>query len=321
MLTAVRRYERLIRTVKGVVILITWFTVPAVSQEAVSQQTTDVDGRISVDVSLVQLHATIRKSNGQPVAGLTKDDVRVFENGVAEEIRYFEQEDVPITAGILVDHSGSMGPKIAQAISGANAFASQSNPQDQIFVVNFNEQVSLGLPAGMPFTSDPEALSSAVRESPTTGETALYDAIREGLKHLAKGNYDKKVLIVISDGGDNASRQNAHEILDAVGKSDAIIYCIGLIDETDLHPNPGFLRKLAHGTGGIAFFPTEDRQVSRICESIARDIRAQYVIGYKPSNNKQDGTYRTLRVVARSPKLGKLEVRTRAGYYATAKDR
>lgn len=306
--------HRLFRSVAPVLIAL-WFGVPANCQD-----TPESAGRISVDVALVQLHATILDYHGQPVSGLIKSDVHVLENGKPQEIRYFEQEDIPVAAGILVDHSGSMAPRMAQVISAASTFASESNAQDEMFVVNFNEHVSFGLPAGTEFTSKPGVLERAIGSFPTTGRTAVYDAVLEAIHRLATAKEKEKVLILVSDGGDNASKHSLAEVLNAVKKSDAIVYCIGLFDASDLHPDPGFLRKLAHSTGGEAYFPTDTAEVVGICRRIASDIRAQYTIGYVPTGNQRDGTYRTVQVIARSPKRGKLQVRTRAGYYAAQGD-
>jgi len=148
------------------------------------------------------------------------------------------------------------------------------------------------------------------------GMTALYDAVAAALEHLKKGNRDKKVLLVISDGGDNASRQKLAQIMAMAKRSDAIIYTIGLFDEDDPDQNPGALRQLAKATGGETFLPKSVKDVIPICERIAHDIRNQYTIAYVPANEKQDGTYRIIQVKAGSPGRGRLAVRTRAGYYA-----
>ena len=180
--------------------------------------------------------------------------------GSPQPIKYFKQEDVPVTAGIVVDHSGSMGPKIGQVISAAQTFAKSSNPHDEMFVINFNEHVVPGLPPGVSFTGDPQALEAAINNFPSTGRTALYDAVIQGIDHLVLSNQKEKILLVIGDGGDNASKHDQHEVMEAVEKSDAIVYCIGLFDASDLHPNPGFLRNLGRKTGGEAFFPRETEQ-------------------------------------------------------------
>jgi len=158
-----------------------------------------------------------------------------------------------------------------------------------------------------------EAALSSIR---ARGETALYDAVAVALEHLKKGNCDKKVLIVISDGGDNASKHKLAEIMALVGQPGAIIYTIGIFDEQDPDRNPGVLKRLAKDTGGEAFLPESLKDVAPICEQIARDIRNQYTIAYVPTNRKRDGTYRVIQVRASAPGRGRLSVRTRAGYFA-----
>ena len=170
-------------------------------------------------------------------------------------IEYYSHEDIPVTVGLVLDNSGSMGPKRDEVIAAALAFARSSNPQDQMFVVNFNEHVSFGLPADMPFTDQTAQLQAALSKFKANGETALYDALAVALEHLKKGNRDKKVLIVVSDGGDNASKYKLSQILAMAGQSDAIIYTIGIYTEEDPDKNPDALRQLSKATGGEAFFP------------------------------------------------------------------
>lgn len=271
---------------------------------------------IKVDVDMVVLHATVQNHKGVLVSGLGKDHFQVYEGGVLQEIKYFSHEDTPVTVGLIIDNSGSMAPKRSDVIAAALAFARSSNPDDQIFVVNFNERVSFGLPAGTPFTDRAAQLEVALSRIGASGETALYDALAIGLEHLKQGNRDKKVLIVISDGGDNASVHNLAQIMTMAGQSDAIIYTLGLFDEDDPDRNPRALKQLAHATGGEAFLPASLSEVVPICEQIARDIRNQYTIAYVPTNRQLDGTYRIIQAKAGTPAGGSLTVRTRAGYYA-----
>ena len=212
---------------------------------------------ISVDVDLVVLHATVRDRKGGFVSGLRKENFRVFEDGVPQEIRVFQHEDVPVAVGLIVDNSGSMGRKRKDVTAAALAFVRSSNPQDEMFVVNFNERISFGLPDTELFSASAAELERALNGVPANGKTALYDAIEAGLAHLKKATLDKKVLIVISDGGDNASHHTLGQVLESAGRSDAIIYTIGLFDEYDEDRNPGVLKKIARATGGEAFLPTE----------------------------------------------------------------
>jgi VWFA-related protein len=267
-------------------------------------------------VDVVVLHATTQDRHGNLVSGLGKSNFRIYEDGVLQTIKYFSHEDIPVTVGLVVDNSGSMGPKRADVIAAALAFARSSNPQDQMFVVNFNERVSFGLPNNVLFTDKVAQLEVALSRIAADGETALYDAVATALDHLKRGNRDRKVLIVISDGGDNASKHKLAEIMTAAGQPDATIYTIGIFDEGDGDSNPHVLKRLASNTGGEAFFPESSKDVLPICERIAHDIRNQYTLAYVPTNRKRDGTYRVVRVEAITTGSRRLSVRTRTGYFA-----
>jgi VWFA-related protein len=248
------------------------------------------------------------------VAGLNKDNFHIYEDHVLQTIKHFSHEDVPVTVGLVIDNSGSMGPKRADLISAALSFAQSSNPRDQIFVVNFNEHVTYGLPANIPFTDRRDQLQLALSTIQTIGETALYDAIAAALDHLKQSTCDKKVLIVIGDGGDNASRISLAQVLDRSRNSSAMIYTIGIFDEQDSDQNPGVLKRFARETGGEAFLPQSSKEVASICQDIARDIRNQYTLAYVPSVPLRTGGYRSVEVKASSPGHGRLSVRTRTGY-------
>jgi Ca-activated chloride channel homolog len=274
--------------------------------------------RISVDVDLVALQATVRDHAGHTVMELGQQDFEVFEDGAPQHIRLFRHQDTPVTVGLVIDHSGSMRVKLADVTAGARAFVRSSNSKDQMFVVNFNETVSLGLPIGMHFSDSAEQLGNAIWGAPAIGTTALYDAIVEALKRLQEGGSDKKVLLVISDGGDNASQATLDRVLKLAEQSSAMIYTIGIFDALDPDKNPRVLRRLAQESGGEAFFPTLQSDTVEICDRIARDIRDQYTIGYSSASAKQAGTYHKVRVAVRPQADGKLSVRTRAGYRVPA---
>ena len=209
----------------------------------------------------------------------------------------------------------------SDVIAAARTFVRSSNQEDQMFVVNFNERVTLGLPGALRFTNRPDELESAILKAPATGQTALYDAVVEALKRLQAGGRDKKVLIVISDGGDNASAHSLAEALQMAGQSSALVYTIGIFDEEDPDRNPGVLHRLARATGGEAFFPGQLSAVVAICERIARDIRNQYTIGYHSTSVARPGAYRSIRVAAGAAGHGKLTVRARSGYIAGGESR
>ena len=281
-----------------------------------SQSHSDDGYRIRVNANLVVLHATAEDRKGILVSGLDQDSFQVYEDGTLQQIKHFSHEDVPVTVGLVIDNSGSMKRKRADVIAAALAFARSSNPQDQMFVVDFNEHVRFALPASTPFTDQVSVLEVALSTTITNGQTALYDAVAAALEHLNKGNRDKKMLIVISDGGDNASKHTLAQIMAMAQHSDTIIYTIGLFDEADEDRNPRVLKQLAHDTGGDVFLPESLKEVGPICERIARDIRNQYTIAYAPANKKQDGTYRAIEVKASAPGHRRLLIRTRAGYRA-----
>jgi Ca-activated chloride channel homolog len=281
------------------------------------QQNPPPGNSIKMTVGLVVLHATTENKKGVSVSGLDKDNFQVFEDGVAQRIETFSHEDVPVTVGLVVDGSGSMRPKHGDVLAAAKTFVQASNANDEMFVVNFNEHVSFGLPDDITFTSKSVALQLALARSPISGQTALYDALAAALQQLKRGTRDKKVLIVISDGGDNASsHSNLKQIMTLAVESNAVIYTIGLFDESDSDRNPGVLKQLAHTTGGEFFQPETISDVVPLCAQIARDIRNQYTIAYTPTNAAQDGAFRAIQVRAKSPGHDRLVVRTRPGYYA-----
>ena len=270
--------------------------------------------QISVDLNLVILPVTVRDKKGGFATDLTQQNFEVFEDGVRQSIRLFRHEDIPVTVGLVVDHSGSMQNKMSDVLTAAQVFVGLSNPDDQMFVVNFNEHVTIGLPSAIPFTTRVADIEAAVFNAPVAGETALYDALGVALDRLKAGNREKKVLVVISDGGDNASALKLPQILQRAEASRAIVYTIGIFDQNDPDQNAGVLRRLAKETGGEAFFPAASGEAVAICKEIARDIRHQYTLGYV-SNNPQVGGMRRVRVVAKA--AGKdLVVRTRPGYIA-----
>ena len=295
--------------------LIAFFLLLGTPSPARPQESSPVQNRpggeytISVSVDSVVLPATVETRKGVLVSGLGKDDFQVYEDGLLQQITYFSHEDIPVTVGLVVDNSGSMRPRRDEVIAAALAFARSSNPADQMFVVNFNEHVSFGLPENTPFADKVPELQVALSRIKTDGKTALYDAVAAAHDHLKKGNRDKKVLIVVSDGADNASQHTLDQIMAMVGHPNAIIYTIGLFEQDDPDKNPGVLKQLARATGGEAFLPESLKEVVPICVRIAHDIRNQYTIAYAPANRKQDGTYRVIQVKARAPGRGRVSVR------------
>ena len=271
---------------------------------------------IRSEADLVVLPVSVTDHRGNFVPGLTAEDFHVYENGQLQSISQFTPSDIPVTAGLVIDSSASMAADRPEVARAAKDFVASSNSQDQIFVINFNERVSLGLPAGVPFTSNVAQLESAVLRGPSTGMTALYDAISLALKHLALGTEEKKALIIISDGDDNASHRSLKQVLNMALHSNAILYTIGIFRDEEDDMNPGVLRKLAQVTGGRAFFPDSAADLKAICREIARDLREQYTLAYVPADAALAGGYRTIRVSVHAPGKRSLIVRTRTGYIA-----
>ncbi len=275
------------------------------------------DTTISVAVRLVVLHLSVRNNKGDIASGLQERSFRVNENGQPENILAFHPEDIPVAAGLVVDNSGSMLKKRSDVTAAAVAFARASNPRDEVFIVNFNENATLGLPDTKLFSASAAELEGALLKPAPAGRTALYDAISAALAHLEKSRSERKVLIVISDGGDNASQHTQDQVLREIGRSDAAIYTIGLFDEDDPEGDPGVLRRIARASGGEAFLPKISAEAVQICEHIAKDIRTQYTISYSPTNQKFDGEYRKIKVSVTGDNGARLVARTRAGYIAS----
>jgi Ca-activated chloride channel homolog len=268
---------------------------------------------ISANVDLVLLDVSVRDSDGGFVSGLPKDAFTIVEDGRAQTITQFANQDIPVTMGLVVDNSGSMRPKKPEVVTAALILLQASNPQDEVFVVNFNDRVRRGLPDIVPFSDDIKMLRAALAKTDPAGRTALYDAVLAGLHHLDMGRRDKKTLVVVSDGGDNISTHTFKETLDAVLQSRATIYTVGVYDEDDHDKNPDVLRKLARMSGGVCYLPKQLNEVEDICRQIAKDIRARYTIGYVPQSLDKSGI-RHLKVDVHSADHKKLIARTRTSY-------
>jgi len=285
-------------------------------------QSPDQKRTITIKTDLVALRATVTDERGQFVPDLKSENFRIFEDKIEQKISVFSNSDIPVTMGLVIDNSGSMREKRAQVNEAALTFVKTSNPQDEAFVVNFNDEYYLD--TNEDFTSDTTELNEALSRIDTRGSTALYDAIVGSLDHLKKGHKDKKVLLVITDGDDDASRLTLEQTLKAAEQSDAAIYTIGVFSDDDrknakktVRHSKKVLQEIADATGGMSYFPESLDEIVPVCTQVARDIRNQYTIGYYPTNPARDGTFRAVQVELVPPKgRGKLAVRARAGYYA-----
>lgn len=266
-------------------------------------------------VEEVVLHAVVVDGQNELISNLDKNSFRVYEDSKPEEITSFYQEHVPVALGILIDNSGSMRPKRPSVNQAALNLVRSSNPQDEVFVVNFGEQYYLD----QDFTSDVAKLQTALERVETRGSTALYDAIVASAAHMKQGSIlQKRILLVVTDGADNASQESLEEAIQQLQQKDGpVVYVIALLaNGRNASSTTRSLESLSQSTGGTAFFPKEVSQVDSITRSIASAIRNQYVIGYKSSSTATGHTYHAIQVDAFDPGRRKLRVRTRTGYYS-----
>lgn len=266
------------------------------------------------EVQEVLLHATVIDDKQHIITDLGQNAFTVFEDGKPQVIKSFRHEDIPISLGIVIDNSGSMREKRARVVKAAINLVRASNPNDEVFVVNFSDEYFLD----QSFTNKINLLQTALEKYETRGGTALYDAIVASADELKKhGKLQKKILFVVTDGEDDASRESLEQAVRRLQEENGpTVYAIGLLGEERQRRAKRALETIAERTGGIAFFPRTLDEVDAISSTVARDIRNQYTIGYKPTTPRSVGGYRTIRVDARAPGHGKLTVRTRSGYYA-----
>ena len=282
--------------------------------------TTSGEYTIRSEVQLVLLDVSVKDAAGGYVSGLSKDNFSVYEDGKPQTITQFASQDAPVSIGIVVDESGSMRPKRPEVITAAMALIQSSNPQDEVFIINFNEKVYRGLQDTLLFTDDRNKLREALWSTTPQGRTALYDALFAALRQLDWGRRDKKTLVLISDGGDNVSTHKFRDVMQQVERSLATIYTVGVFDQDDPDRNPGMLRDLARVSGGVAYFPQKLEDVVPICRGIAKDIRNRYTIAYVPAGDSGKTQIRHVKVVASAPDHGKLIARTRTSYLYTQGD-
>jgi VWFA-related protein len=270
------------------------------------------------DTRIVVCHTTVIDKSGHLVTTLPQSAFTVYENKIRQVIRKFKREDVPVSLGLVIDNSGSMRNKLAKVSAAALALVKDSNRDDEVFIVNFNDTAYLDNPKDKDFTSDIAELETALSRIDARGGTAMRDAIEMSIQHLTTGHRDKKVLVVITDGNDNSSILSLERIMKDAHQSDVLIYGVGLLSEEE-HREAARARRalndLAEATGGKTFFPQSVEEVDAIAHQVAKDIRSQYIIEYSPLNSAMDNTFRAIRITAKAP--GNPTVRTRSGYYAT----
>lgn len=271
----------------------------------------------SAQSDLVVLHAMVEDGRGAAVPDLVEDNFLVYEDNRPQTISFFSRADAPASIGLLIDNSTSMTSKRDRVIASVVSFAELSNPEDEIFVLAFNENVRQAWAPRVINQSDIQDLHSTLQQQiAARGKTALYDAINGGLDRLSRGRHTRQVLLIVSDGSDNASGTSVDTMLSRAQSSSAMIYTVALSDPVDRNDNPKLLKRISTITGGESFSPRRIEDVAEAIEHIARDIRATYTLGYVPTNQARDGTSRKLRVVARHPDGRTLKVQTRGGYVA-----
>ncbi len=263
---------------------------------------------------LVVLPVTVTDDRGRLITDLSQESFVVFDENRRQQIAAFSSEDIPVSIAFVIDDSGSMRGRLGQVIAAALAFARWSHPEDELLVIAFNDAVRDALGGRRVTAADAADLEQALRTLRPDGQTALYDALMDALDHLEQSDRQRRVLVLVSDGGDNASRATLEQVLERARRSDVTIYPIGLYDEHARDSNPGVLKKLAEATGGERFLPKSPGPLMTACEQIAREIRNSYTVGYVPPDH--DGRFHRVRVEIEAADRRSLNVRTRPGYVA-----
>jgi Ca-activated chloride channel family protein len=288
---------------------------PVVSNPPQQAQQAGEDAIFRSDTRLVVLNATVVDKNGKLITNLQESAFKVFENGVEQPLKIFRREDVSVSLGIIIDNSGSMRDKRAKVAAAALALVKASNPQDEVFIVNFNDDAYLD----QPFTSDTKKLEEALDKIDSKGGTAMRDAISMSADYLKdKGKKDKKVLLVVTDGNDNTSNETLEQLVRKARQEEVLVYCIGLLNEEgprEAKKAKRALRALAEASGGMDYYPKDLAEVDKITPEVAREIRSQYTLAYSPTNQSLDGTFRKINVVVTG--YSHPSIRTRNGYYAS----
>jgi VWFA-related protein len=280
--------------------------------EAIASAQQDGAPQFSTRSELVVLNVTVRDKGNRYLDGLDQNAFTVFDNGHAQPVRFFLHEDAPVTIGLLVDNSWTMQPIRDLVVAAAAAFADTSNPQDELFALAFNEEVHAALTVDAPFTSDSAVLRSALQGTVTArGRTALYDAVARGLEYVERGQHERKVLVLVTDGADNASLESFEHVLNRIHSSNVVVYAVAIVDPADASPTWKRMRAFADDSGGGLFHPNSVTQVNGVLQQIAQEIRHTYVMAYEPSAGSADRP-RKIRVQARGPAGQTVTVRKRA---------
>jgi VWFA-related protein len=310
----------LILSVSGGVILSAsylWAQQPAPAPPPTAAANGDQDEAptFRADTRLVLVHASVLDKSGKLITDIPESGFKVYENNVEQPIKIFRREDVPVSMGIIIDNSGSMSQKRSSVAAAALALVKNSNPEDEVFIVNFSDDAYLD----QPLTNSIKKLEEALDRLDARGGTAMRDALGMSIDYVKeKGKKDKKVLVVVTDGDDNASNETLEQLVRKAQASEVLIYSIALLDDEVPRRAKNArraMKELAEATGGVDFYPKTLGEVEQITPRIAHEIRNQYTIAYSPLNLQLDGTFRSIKVVVNG--YGKPTVRTRNGYYAS----
>jgi Ca-activated chloride channel homolog len=268
---------------------------------------------LNVDVDLVELHVTVTDRQGHLIGGLTQGNFKVTENQVEQPIAVFKHEDIPVSLGLIVDNSRSIEPRKTRLDTAALSFVNKSNPDDEVFIVHFDFDARLT----QDFTADHKKLEQTLAAAKPYGQTALYDSVLLGLDTMQKAQHQKKAMLLITDGIDNASKSKLDQVIDRLKREKVVVYVVGLLSQSGGVASEESLIRIGEASGGRAYFPQTPEQARIMMDLIARDLREQYTIAYRPTNPARDGSWRSVRVDITPPKgYPLLDANYRRGYYA-----
>jgi Ca-activated chloride channel family protein len=284
------------------------------AQQSPQGQKPQDDVVFTSDTNLVVFHVSVVDKSGKLVTDIPQSAFKVFEDGTEQQIKMFKREDVPVSMGLIIDNSGSMRDKRPRVAAASLAMIKASNPQDEEFIVNFNDEPYLD----QPLTSDTKKLEHALDQLDSRGGTAMRDAISLSIDEVkAHGKREKKVLVVITDGNDNASAITLEQLVRKAQQSEVLIYAIGLLSEEeprDARAAKKALKLLTENSGGLDYYPKDVAEIDKVTPVIAHELRNQFVLAYSSTNQAMDGTYRKVKITVNAK--GTPAVRTRPGYFA-----
>jgi len=271
--------------------------------------------KLNVDVDLVEVHVNVTDEFDHPIGGLTKSNFRLTEDRIPQEISVFKHEDLPVSLGLVIDNSRSIEPRKQRLDAAALSFVRKSNPEDETFIVHFDNEARLN----QDFTATIADLEKTLAKERPFGQTAIYDALILGLDHMESAKHQKRVILLITDGIDNSSTHTLAEAIDATKRAHVAVYVVGLLSQSGGQQAEDSLIDIAEASGGRAYFPQSAEEAHTVMERVARDLREQYTLGYFPNKPNLDGAWRSVRVEIMPPPgfppKAKLSANYRHGYY------